>query len=202
MLMNSYDLKKVQGTPDWSSIPTLDIANRYLETPDDITACAQICYNNEALLIHLSTVEKDIRAVEKGPLGAPCEDSCLEFFFCPMDGDPRYFNLEFNINGCLFLGFGKSIDDLVRLIIEPDEIFAPKIKKTENGWEIFYSIPYSFIRLFFPDFEARNGKSIRANCFKCADFSTPPHYMSWNKVVGEPFTFHKSHCFGVMNFIA
>ncbi len=201
--MNSYDIKKVVGTPEWKNIPVLNIENRYLETPQNITACAQICYNDEALLIHLSTEEREIRAVEKGPLGAPCEDSCLEFFFCPMEGDNRYFNLEFNINGCLFLGFGTDIDNLTRLVHEePEKIFEPKIQKTEKGWEIFYSIPYSFIRRFFLDFEVKSGKSIRANCFKCADFSNPPHYMSWNLVEGEPFTFHKSHCFGVMNFTA
>lgn len=199
--MNSYDIKHVQGAPDWNSIPVLNIENRYLETPQDITACAQICYNEDALLVHLSTEEKEIRAVETGLLGAPCEDSCLEFFFCPMEGDNRYFNLEFNSNGCLFLGFGTGIDDLIRLIYEkPEEIFSPDIRKTANGWEIFYKIPYSFVKLFFPEFEVENGKKIRANCFKCADFSNPPHYMSWNLVEGEPFTFHKSHCFGVMNF--
>ena len=45
------------------------------------------------------------------------------------------------------------------------------------------------------------GKKIRSNCFKCSDNSTPPHYLSWNLVEGEPFTFHKPECFGIMTFV-
>ena len=199
--MNSYDIKYVKNTPDWASIPVINIENRYLETPDDITACAQICYSVDAFLVHLSTVEKEIRAVEKGLVGAPCEDSCLEFFFCPMENEIRYLNFEVNINGCMFIGLGTGIDDLTRLVVEnPEKFFKHSISKTDDGWEIFYEIPYSFIRRFFPDFEVKPGKAMRANCFKCADFSNPPHYMSWNPVEGEPFTFHKPNCFGVMNF--
>lgn len=201
MLIKSYDIKKVAGNPDWSSIEKLNIDTRYMETPDTITAQAQICYNDEALLVHLETEEAEIRAVEKGPLGAPCKDSCLEFFFSPMEEDDRYFNIEFNINGCLFLGFGSSLDDLTRLIVENiEDILKPQIKKGDKGWEIYYSIPFSFIRRFFPEFDAEPDKAMRANCFKCADFSNPPHYMSWNPIESEHFTFHTPSSFGVMYF--
>lgn len=108
---------------------------------------------------------------------------------------------EFNFNGCMFLGFGSGISDLTRLITEPDEVFKPEISKTDEGWEIFYSVPYTFIRRFFPDFEVKEGKIMRANCYKCADFSTPPHYLSWNLVTKEPLSFHTPDCFGEMKFI-
>ncbi len=200
--MKTYSLKKVECAPDWSVIPAIDIDNPYLDTPSDISARAQICYNNEEFLVHLSTVEKNIRATETGPVGVPCEDSCLEFFFCPMENDNRYFNIEFNMNGCVYLGFGSNVINLVRLIPEEsvEEMFAPKINKTQDGWEIFYRVPYTLIRRFFPDFKVYPGKEMRANCYKCADLSEPPHYLSWSKIEGEPFTFHKSHCFGNMIF--
>ena len=82
-----------------------------------------------------------------------------------------------------------------------EEMFAPKINKTADGWEIFYRVPYTLIRRFFPDFKVYSGKEMRANCYKCADLSEPPHYLSWNKIEGEPFTFHKRHCFGKINFV-
>ena len=201
MQMRQYTVKKVEGKPDWSSLPSLNIDTPYLETPDTIKASAQICYNDEALLVHLSTVEKDILAAEKGPLGMPCQDSCLEFFFSPIENDTRYINIEFNMNCCMYLGFGTCIADLTRLIVDPVDIFKPEISMTNDGWEIFYTIPYSFIRRFFPDFEAKSGKVMKANCYKCADFSTPPHYLSWNKVATEPtFTFHNPACYGEMIF--
>ncbi len=200
--MKTYTIKKANGTPDWNAIPSLDIDVPYLTTPSDITAKAQICYNDEELLVHLSTVEANIRAEENGPLCSPCEDSCLEFFFCPGEGDMRYFNVEFNMNGCVYLGIGSNVKDLVRLIPEEpvSEMFKPDIRKTADGWEIFYRVPYTLIRRFFPDFKVYAGKEMRANCYKCADLSEPPHYLSWNPIEGEPFTFHKSDCFGNMIF--
>jgi len=203
--MKTYDIKKVYcATPDWSKIDTLSIDVPYHQTPDDITACAQICYTDDALLVHLSTVEKDIRAVENGPLGMPCEDSCLEFFFCPMpyEKDKRYFNIEFNSNGCMFLGVAKDYDNILRVLLyEKEGLFNEKINITSDGWEIFYSVPFSFIRHFFPEFEAYEGLTIRANCYKCADYSNPPHYLSWNKIESERLSYHQSQFFGSMTFV-
>ncbi len=199
--MKFYEIKKTSENPDWSILPSLEINTPYLDTPDAIKAYAQICYNDKAILVHLSTVEKDILANQSGPLGMPCRDSCLEFFFCPLENDQRYINLEFNMNGCMYLGYGKSLPELTRLIVDPVEVFAPKISKTSDGWEIFYTIPYTFIRRFFPDFSVKSGKAMRANCYKCADLSNPPHYLSWNRVATEPsFTFHNPDCFGEMIF--
>lgn len=199
--MRQYVIQRVKGAPDWSAVPSLEIDIPYFDTPNDIFAHAQIAYDDDALYVHLSTEEKEIRAVEKGLLGAPCEDSCLEFFFSPMAGDDRYFNLEFNTNGCMYLGFGDCIETIVRLIVPNiEDILLPKIVKKEGAWEITYQIPYTFIRRFFPDFTVYAGKEMRANCYKCADFSKPPHYLSWNKVEGEPFKFHKPRCFGLMTF--
>ena len=198
--MRSYEIRKMTEA-GWAEIPVLPIDNKYFETPEHITAQAQLAYDDTAILVHLSTVERDIRAVENGPLGSPCEDSCLEFFFCPMEGDVRYFNVEYNSNGCIYLGFGSYIGDLIRLIpADGVDVFEPKIVRGEGKWEITYSIPYSFIRRFFPAFGVFSGKRIRANCYKCADFSEPPHYIAWSPIVGEPFKYHRPECFGEMIF--
>lgn len=199
--MKEYVIKKISGTPDWKNLPILEINIPYLDTPSDISAHAQIGYDDNALYVHLWTEEEKIRAVEKEILGCPCKDSCLEFFFCPMENDSRYFNIEFNSNACLYLGFGSNVNNLCRLIIaDIDTFLLPQIKKTTIGWDITYIIPFTLIRRFFPDFSIYSGKKIRANCYKCADLSEPPHYLSWSEITGEPFTFHKPHCFGSMVF--
>lgn len=198
--MRAYTIKKMTEA-GWDAIPVLPIDHTYFDTPDHIKAQAQLSYDGEALLVHLSTVEKNFRAVETGPLGSPCEDSCLEFFFCPREGDNRYFNIEYNPNGCIYLGFGTGMRDLVRLLPGEGELpFAPIINKSEGAWEITYRIPYDFIRRFFPEFEVFPGKRMRANCYKCADLSEPPHYMAWSPIVGEPFKFHRPECYGEMIF--
>ncbi len=199
--MNYYKIKKVDKDIDWSAVESLEIGNRYLETPDTIKAFAQICYNDEGIKVHLWSENDEVRAVETGPLGAPYEDSCLEFFFAPMEGDIRYFNIEFNSNLCLYLGLGRCMADHTRLIHdEGAEILSPKASLTETGWEIFYTVPYKFIRRFFPDFEIKKGKKIRANCFKCSDLSTPANYLSWSHVDSKPLDFHRPECFGIMEF--
>ena len=197
--MRQYTIKKVTGSPDWSEVPTLNIDHRYFDTPDSITAEAQICYNEDAICVRLSTVEANVRAVETGPIGMPCEDSCLEFFFCPYENDTCYFNLEFNSIGCFFLGTGPNVDKLLRLIPE-DDTLEPKITIREDGWEITYTMTYEFIRRIFPEFKPYSGKKMLANCYKCADKSEPPHYMAWSPIVGEPFRFHRPECFGEMIF--
>jgi len=200
-MMKHYTIARANGQPDWAKIPILTIDHPYLQTPAGIDAFAQICYNEDALLLHLQLRVPEVRAVEIGPLGMPCEDSCLEFFFQPVAGDKRYLNLEFNANGCMFLGIGTGIGDLVRLVPDdPRDIFCPDIRKTSDGWEIFYRIDYSFVRRLFPGAAIRPGETIRANCYACSDLTVPHYYLSWSAIEGQPFTFHRSECFGEMTF--
>ena len=198
--MNTYTIKKVSTPIDWSTVPALELGVRYLDTPTSAKATARLAYTNDAIAVKLSAYEPNIRAIEEGPLGEPCHDSCLEFFFSPIDGDDRYFNIEFNFNKCMFLGFGTGKSDLVRLIVDPDEAFAPIIEKTDEGWEISYTVPFSFIKQFFPDFDAKSGKRIRANCYKCADMMEPGHFLSWNRVNTDPLSFHTPSDYGLMIF--
>lgn len=43
-------------------------------------------------------------------------------------------------------------------------------------------------------------KNIRANCFKCGDFTVQPHYMMWNETTSETPDFHRPQDFGRMIF--
>lgn len=197
--MKTYTISKLAETPDWSAVPVLRIDVPYLQTQQDVRAYAQIGYNDNALLLHQWIDVPVIRAQEHGPFGTPCEDSCLEFFFQPVPGDDRYINLEFNFNGCYFLGVGTGLQDLLRLIPEGDaNLFSADTRKTETGWEIFYQIPFDFIRRIFPNVKLEAGSEIRANCFACSDLTVPHYYLSWNPVEGEVFTFHQSQSFGFM----
>ncbi|MBQ9785576.1 MAG: carbohydrate-binding family 9-like protein [Clostridia bacterium] len=199
--MNYYRIQKAGREIDWSAVERLEIAHKYRDTPPALCAFAQICYNDDGMHVHMWSENDDVRAKEIGPLGYPCKDSCLEFFFSPMEGDARYFNIEFNCNGCLFLGFGGGESPFTRLIHDDvDALFAPKTARTDTGWEIFYTIPYSFIQKFFPNFEIKKGKTLRANCYKCADLTAPANYLSWNPIDPAHFTFHNTECFGLMEF--
>ena len=200
--MKHYVITRVTAQPDWTHIPVLSIDTKYLQTSDQIHANAQLCYDDSGILVHLWADVPEIRAVETGPTGTPCKDSCLEFFFQPVAGDARYINLEFNYNGCYYLGVGTGLDDKMRLLPgrDADTLFAPDIRRTKTGWEIYYKIPYAFIRRLFPAFDLIPGMSMRANCYACSDLTVPHYYLSWNPVKTDPFTFHRSECFGKMTF--
>lgn len=203
--MKEANITRKTGSIDWNQIPLIAIDYLHNTPGTEVEAFAQVCYDDQALYLRLSAKEAEIRAVEQGLLGMPCTDSCLEFFFSPMENDLRYFNLEFNPNKCLFLGFGSGIDDLVRLVISEEEqaqIFNPQVTYLPDGWEITYQIPYSFIRRFFPDFAVTSGKTIRANFYKCAEKTTAKHFLAWSPVTPKKrSSFHAPEEYGVLNFI-
>ena len=196
--MREYTIARTYDAPDFSAVEVLPI-DTLLWCPEvPITAQAQICYDETALYVRLSAQEPNIRAEERGPLGVPCVDSCLEFFFCPIEGDDRYLSIECNPNGCLYLGFCNTGRRIIRLL--PDEVKAiePVIEMTEGGWSVTYAVPADYVRLFFPAFELKPGATIRANCYKCGDLTVQEHYMSWNPVEVVDPDFHVPAFFGKM----
>lgn len=197
--MKQYTITPVKGTPDWSVIPTLDIDAQNWLPPVDISAKAQICYDEKGLYVHLRAWEKDIRAEEVGPLQPICDDSCLEFFLRPEENDPRYFNLEMNSLGFSYVGLCYDRNWNCRLAPDYEEdIFEKKINRLEDGWEIFYTVPVSFLQVFFPGFALTTGKKLYANCYKCGDKTPNPHYLSWNPCDPDLVDFHQIKTFGLM----
>ena len=197
--MREYTITRVSGPVDWSNIPTLPIDVQLWGTETDIKAEGKLCYDENALHVHLCAEEAHIRAEENGSLASPCLDSCLEFFFSPIDCDSRYFNIEFSPTGCYYLGFGSDRYNLIRLIPE-GKLFDPEINRTEIGWEITYSVPFAFIRQFFPEFTAKPGKNIRANFYKCGDQTVKKHYLCWNPITQEKPDYHLPAYFAPLYF--
>ena len=183
-----------------------DAAAVQLDTPmwggaSGVAAQARLCYDDEALYVALSATEREIRAENTRMWQEPCEDSCLEFFFCPVPGDRRYFNIEFNPKGLMFLGLGTCIGDLVRLWPLQDDPFAFRGRMTEDGWSISYAIPHDFVRRFFPAYDPRSGAVLRGNFYKCGDKTAHPHYLVWNPMPEECHTFHCPDYYGALRFL-
>lgn len=198
--MRTHTIPRKPDTLDWAQIPAVSLDQQLWTPPVDISATAQICYDEEALFVRLAAREARIRAELTGLLDQPCLDSCLEFFFSPIPEDGRYFNIEFNPNCCMFLGFGSGREDLVRLLPGGENPLRPQAAPTADGWEITYQIPVSFVRRFFPDFAPAPGRSIRGNFYKCGDLTPQQHFFAWNRITSETPDFHRSCDFGVMEF--
>lgn len=204
-MMKTALLITMQEPVDWGKLPRIAIDAPIAASDSPATAYAQICATEDALLLHLSATEPEIRAVETSPLAETCEDSCLEFFFRPMEKDMRYFNMEFNPNTCMFLGFGSCIEDVLRIVPEPEQkqqLFCPKVVRREDGWEIFFRVPYSFVRGFFPEFEIAPGKSLFCNFYKCGEKLQQPHYLTWNPIMRQGRSrFHTPAEFGRLDVV-
>ena len=198
--MRSYTMKKISGTPDWSQVPVMPIDQLLWTDSIDVTAQAQICWDENALYLRMETTEPHIRMVETGPLAPVCDDSCLEIFFQPTQA-PEYLNFELNPLCSHWIGQGIDLPSRVRILI-PDfeERFTPEVTFTDTGWVLTYKIPFAFVRLFFPTFVAKEGLQMRGNCFKCGDRTVKPHFLAWNYVESEEPMFHLPEFFGNLVF--
>lgn len=197
-MMNPY-LISYQSTPNWNTVPAVELRHTgwLLETP--VRAWAQLCYDEQALWVRLEAEESPVRATLTEPLDPVYEDSCLEFFLAPDPNDSRYLNFEFNLLGNLYLGFGSTRPTRVRQIVESkDELFRTAPFMTERGWGIVYCIPFAFIRNYFPKFEARG--EMAGNFYKCGDLTPQPHYLSWMIMHTDTPDFHRRQDFGVLKF--
>ena len=198
--MRSYTVKKICGAPDWNAIPVMPIDNLLWTDSIDITAQAQLCWDADYLYVRLEAWEKEIRMEETGALAEVCEDSCLEFFVQPTARE-EYFNLEINPNGAIYFGYGRNLPSLVRLIVQDArELLDIRVEFTAGGWVLTYRLPFAFIRRFFPEFAPEKGDEVRANFYKCGDETVKPHYLAWNPVPVEPYTFHIPEGFGCLIF--
>lgn len=191
--MKTYTLRPFAG---WDAVEPIPI-DRALWLPDaGISAEGRLAYSDDALRVRLTARERRIRAVERGPLGRPCEDSCLEFFLAPLPEDPHYINIEFNPNATLWLGLGDGASR-ARLLPERDWL-SPRAFQLPDGWGIEYSVPYALLRLLFPGFSPVG--TLRGNFYKCGDKTVQPHYLAWNPVSGATPNFHQPWDFGMFIF--
>ena len=199
--MRTYRLKKIQGAPDWSTIPVMPIDNLLWTDPLPITAQAQLCWDEHAIYLRMEAVEPNIRKEETDHLAEICNDSCLEFFLQPTNA-PIYLNFEINPLGNYLIGQGDcDVDNRLRIIVRDfEERMVPKVEFTATGWVLTYKVPFDFIRLFYPQFKAEVGVKVRANCYKCGDLTEKEHYLAWNPVVNDEPAFHKPDYFGQLIF--
>ena len=197
--MREYTIIRKPEPMNWDAVPVAAMDCQPWRTPvENIAAEARLCYDENYIYVFLKAKEENIRAEETGPLGSPCEDSCLEFFFSPIEGDQRYFNIEFNPVSCMYLGFGADRYKSVRLL--PEDVFKPEVRYTEDGWQITYAIPVEFVQRFAPDFRAEPGKTIRGNFYKCGDLTPKRHYLVWNRIGTEAPDYHRPEYFGLLRF--
>lgn len=197
--MRTYKITSVSGEvtrETWNSIPkTFVDISPWEEHPSPYRTEVQLTYNDEYLFVHLKTDETNIRAVQTKRDSQVCEDSCMEFFFSPDADDERYFNFEINPNGTLLV-FVCNRRITMNPVPEDEKIFNIESVVSPDGWELYYKIPFSFMKKYF----AKVSPVMRANFYKCGEKTNPEHYACWSRIPKEIFDFHTPQFFGEICF--
>lgn len=183
----------------WDAVAAVELNECGWLAASGVRARAQLCYDDSALLVRMTAAESPIRATLREALDPVCCDSCLEFFFAPDAEDARYFNFEWNPLGTLYFGFGAARPTRVRQIVkDAAALFQPHPFRTQDGWGIDWRIPFSLIRLYFPDFSPTG--ECAGNFYKCGDKTDLPHYLAWSVPQCDAPDFHRRRDFGTLRF--
>ena len=215
--MKNLVIKKITtGAVEASAVPALFDAQgiewnaiacvNWAEFPYQPEVKFRAAHTGDAILLHYQVTEASVRAVALADDGRVWEDACVEFFLSP-EGNDFYYNFECNCTTKLLLHGGpaggerptaseevlKSVKRWSSLGTEP---FEERVG--ECTWEVALVIPASAI--FRHEIETFNGKTMRANFYKCGDKLQTPHFLSWAPIELPKPKFHCPEFFGELNF--
>ena len=157
-------------------------------------ARAYLARGAEGLQALLCAREETVSARVRGFDGDVWTDSCLEFFFRPFEGDPRYVNIEVNAAGAALIGVGPDRDHRARLKACPAGMDIRASRHAGGWWAVAYTVPFGLIEALFGRPFAP-GRPFAGNFYKC-DESIHPHFGSWNPIDAPAPDFHRPECFG------
>ena len=215
--MKNLVIKKIEtGAVEASAVPALFDAQgiewnaiacvNWAEFPYQPEVKFRAAHTGDAILLHYQVTEASVRAVALADDGRVWEDACVEFFLSP-EGNDFYYNFECNCATKLLLHGGpaggerptaseevlKSVKRWSSLGTEP---FEERVG--ECTWEVALVIPASAI--FRHEIETFNGKTMRANFYKCGDKLQTPHFLSWAPIELPKPKFHCPEFFGELMF--
>jgi hypothetical protein len=217
VIMKNLVIKKIEtGAVEASAVPALFDAQgiewnaiacvNWAEFPYQPEVKFRAAHTGDAILLHYQVTEASVRAVALADDGRVWEDACVEFFLSP-EGNDFYYNFECNCVTKLLLHGGpaggerptaseevlKSVKRWSSLGTEP---FEERVG--ECTWEVALVIPASAI--FRHEIETFNGKTMRANFYKCGDKLQTPHFLSWAPIELPKPKFHCPEFFGELVF--
>jgi len=152
-------------------------------------ACARIGVRDGGLCVLMYALEPEIQAKETEVGALVCIDSCLEFFFQPVEGDERFVNCEINPLATLHLGIGKARSERTVLRTLPEGIAPVASEHKGEWWAVYYEIPAAFIE---ETFGKPMSRVIRANCYACGG---KDHYGTLFQVGTPNPDFHRPEYF-------
>lgn len=158
-----------------------------------------VTYSEVGFHVHFDAYEKNPKCVINEHFGPVHLDSCLEWFinFDPENTD-KYINFEVNSAG--FINFSLRVDrnNDEKFTLEDAECLGIKTEILEDRWTLDYTVPFEFIKKYYPHYEFKTGAVLPSNVYKCGDETEVEHYGCWKMVDREKPDFHKPEYFGRM----
>ncbi|MDR0694441.1 MAG: hypothetical protein LBF81_03975 [Prevotellaceae bacterium] len=197
--LSSLDLPALLASPSPSlpGLPELPVAcANWKEYPYTPRVTVQIACTPSHLLLHYDVREKSIRAKYTQPNQPVYTDSCVEFFVSP-DDRQTYYNFEFNCIGTSLMRHNvrpheglRATPELLATILTRSSLGNRHFERMEGdfAWQLTVAIPYT---CFFahPRRDWR-GQTLWANCYKCGDELSEPHYLSLFPIHSPKPNFH------------
>ena len=173
----------------------------------------RIAYSQQMLFIEYYVKEANIKArYSEDKDSKPFKDSCCEFFFSP-ECNNNYYNMELNCIGKGTFAFrrggrkGPKIaygEEIMKRIFRYSTLGEAPIETSvkENGelfeWKLTVAIPLECFTE--TPMETLQGKTMRANFYKCGDDMPKPHFLTWNRIELDKPDFHTPDFFGALTF--
>jgi hypothetical protein len=195
----------------WKNVPALNVALYMGDEPKHQPKTqAKLLYDDQAVYVIFRVEDQYVRAVAQKTQDSVCRDSCVEFFFTPDKNlQDYYFNVEMNSGGTFLFHYNPEpwknrpmeladcqqvqVAHTLPKIIDP-EITEPTI------WCVEYRMPFDILEKYSSVTKPVPGVIWRANFYKCADQTSQPHWLTWNKVDNPSPNFHLPQFFGTVIF--
>ena len=215
--MKNLVIKKIEtGAVEASAVPALFDAQgiewntiacvNWAEFPYQPEVKFRAAHTGDAILLHYQVTEASVRAVALTDDGRVWEDACVEFFLSP-EGNDFYYNFECNCATKLLLHGGPAggerptaSEEVLKSVKRWSSLGAEPFEERvgECTWEVALVIPASAI--FRHEIDSLNGKTMRANFYKCGDLLQTPHFLSWAPIDLPKPKFHCQEFFGEIKF--
>ena len=215
--MKNLVIKKIEtGAVEASTVPALFDADgiewnaiacvNWADYPYQPEVKFRAAHTGDALLLHYQVTEASVRAVALADDGKVWEDACVEFFLSP-EGNDFYYNFECNCATKLLLHGGPAggerptaSEEILKSVKRWSSLGAEPFEERvgECTWEVALVIPVSAI--FRHEIADLNGKTMRANFYKCGDKLQTPHFLSWAPIDLPKPKFHCPEFFGELVF--
>ena len=171
-------------------------------------------YDDEALLVRFTAVDRYVRCIHRRFQDPVHEDSCCELFLKP-DGAEGYFNIEINAIGALAISYitdptrtaegfaaqtilGEDADRALERYTSLDGPIDPEIA-VPITYELACRIPFVLLERYGASGAPRPGDRWSGNVYKCSENSSHPHWGAWSPI-GDRLEYHQPDRFGAFIF--